>query len=217
MAPRWPHHALILAGYASGAIAMAIGLPERMPPAVVLPGPRTVWLGPLMAASLLPTAAAATDALLRRLASQRVLDASSANGVLAIYDAMMWRLMLLVVGVHAMVLLALLGLLRGRPWAAQVVPVMLGLAMIGIGNLLPRLRPNLAVGIRTRRTLSDRGLWARTHRTAGYVIVTCGVIIVGSAVAVPRPIGPAMILLVGPVALVATCLVLWSSARRAHA
>ena len=129
----------------------------------------------------------------------------------------MWRLMLFVLGVHATVLVALLGLLRGRAWASQIVPVMLGATMIGIGNLLPRLRPNLAIGVRTRRTLADRGLWARTHRTVGYVLVACGMVIVGSAIAVPRPIGPSMILLLGPAALVASWLLVGASGTRGHA
>lgn len=66
-------------------------------------------------------------------------------------------------------------LLRGREWADQIVPVMLGLTMISIGNLLPRTRPNLAIGIRTPRTLSDRALWIRMHRSAGYMVVALGV------------------------------------------
>ena len=213
---RWPHHAPILAGYALGVIALAAGLPAQMPPAATVPGFGTVWLGATMAAFLLPTALAVTDALLRRLAVTPARGDSPASGVLAIYDAMMWRLMLFVVGVHGTVLLALLGKLRGRPWAAQIVPVMLGVTMIGIGNLLPRLRPNLAVGIRTRRTLSDRGLWARAHRTAGYVVVTGGFILVGAAFAVPRPFGPGMVLVVAPAAVVATWLLVRSSMRRAH-
>jgi len=97
------------------------------------------------------------------------------------------------------------------------VPVMLGLTMIGIGNLLPRIRPNVAIGIRTRRTLSDRGRWASAHRTAGYVVVACGVVIIGSAIALPRPIGPAMILLIGPAAVAATWLLVGGSGTREHA
>jgi uncharacterized membrane protein len=214
---RWPLHALILAGYAVGGIALAVGLPEQMPPSWTVSARRTVWLGAPMAAWLLPTAAAVTDALLRRLAIRHAVDDSPAGGVLAIYDAIMWRFTLFVVGVHATVLIGLLGMLRGRPWAGQIVPVMLGLTMIGIGNLLPRLRPNVAIGIRTRRTLSDRGRWAGTHRTAGYVVVACGAVIVGAAIALPRPIGPAMILLIGPAAFAATWLLAGGSGTREHA
>ena len=38
MSTRWPLRALILAGYALGVIALAVGLPEEMPPSWTLPG-----------------------------------------------------------------------------------------------------------------------------------------------------------------------------------
>ena len=57
---------------------------------------------------------------------------------------------------------------------AHGVPLMLGLTLVVIGNLLPRLRPNLVIGIRTARTLSDRSAWARANRTAGYATVVAG-------------------------------------------
>jgi uncharacterized membrane protein len=89
--------------------------------------------------------------------------------------------------------------------------------MISVGNLLPRTGPNLAIGIRTQRTLADRGYWLNTHRRAGYMVVICGAVIVLSALAVPKPVGPGMILLVGPAALVGTWLLLRSHGRHAHA
>jgi uncharacterized membrane protein len=159
-----------------------------------------------MVAFLLPTAVVVTDALLRGLSVRHPVDETSAVNVLALYDAIMLRFMVFVVGVHATVLAGLLGMLRGQEWAAQIVPLMLGFTMISIGNLLPRTRPNLAIGIRTRNTLSDRALWIRVHRSVGYMVVACGAVLVLSAMTVPRPLGPAMILLVGPATLVGTCL-----------
>jgi len=94
---------------------------------------------------------------------------------------------------------------------------MLGFTMISIGNLLPKTRPNIAIGIRTHRTLSDRALWVRTHRSAGYLVVACGAVIILSAIAVPAPVGPGMILLVGPAALVGTSLLVRFSRENADA
>src|SRR5262249_42215168 len=74
---------------------------------------------------------------------------------LAVYDAIMLRFTAFVVGVHGAVLLAVLGLLSGRGWATVLVPLMLGLTVVSIGNLLPRTRPNLAIGIRTHLTLVE--------------------------------------------------------------
>jgi len=79
--------------------------------------------------------------------------------------------------------------------------VLLGAFLIGIGNLLPRTRPNLAIGIRTSRTLSDRDLWMRTHRIAGYLVVALGLVILVAGIAVPAPVGPRMSRLVEPAAV----------------
>jgi immunity protein, SdpI family len=214
---RSPHLLVAGAGYALGALALYSGLPQEIPPSWSVPGRGAVWLGAPMVAFLLPTAVAVTDALLRGLSVRHPVDETSAVNVLAIYDAIMLRFMVFVVGVHATVLAGLLGMLRGQEWAAQIVPLMLGFTMISIGNLLPRTRPNLAIGIRTRLTLSDRALWIRLHRSAGHMVVACGAVLVLSAMTVPRPVGPAMILLVGPAALVGTCLLVRFSRKHVHA
>ena len=207
---------VIFAGYVVGAFVLYWGLPEQVPPSWTVPGRGTLWFGAPMVAFLLPTAVAVTDLLLRGLCVKHPIDEPSSMNVLAIYDAIMLRFSIFIMGVHGAVLLAMLGLLSGREWAAQIVPLMLGFTMISIGNLLPRTRPNLAIGIRTQRTLSDRTLWIRTHRSAGYIVVACGAVIVLSAIAVPGPVGPRMILLVGPGALVGTWLLVRSSGRHAH-
>jgi len=123
----------------------------------------------------------------------------------------------LVATARSAVLLAVPGRLAGQRWVAELVPLMLGFTMISIGNLLPRTRPNLAIGIRTRLTLSDRALWIRVHRCAGYMVVACGGSSFLSAIAIPRPFGPGMILLVGPAAFVGTCLLVRFSRTHIHA
>jgi uncharacterized membrane protein len=214
---RSPHLLVVVAGYALGALALYSGLPQEIPPSWSVPGRGAVWLGAPMVAFLLPTAVVVTDALLRGLSVRHPVDETSAVNVLAIYDAIMLRFMVFVVGVHATVLAGLLGLLRGQDWALKKGPLMLGFTMISIGNLLPRTRPNLAIGIRTRLILSDRALWIRVHRSVGYMVVACGAVLVLSAMTLPRPLGPAMILLVGPAALVGTCLLVRFSRTPLHA
>jgi uncharacterized membrane protein len=213
---RSPHTAVIVAGYGVG-LAFYAGLPDQIPPAVRVSDRTTIWLGGLMVAFLLPTAAAITDALLRGLSVRHPIDQPESTKALAVYDAIMLRVILLVMGVHGMVLAGLRGMLWGQAWAGQVVPVMLGLTMIGIGNLLPRTRPNLAIGIRTSRMLSDRTLWIRMHRFAGSLMVALGCVIVLAAVAVPAPIGTGMILLMGPAAMFGIFFRLLYSRGRAHA
>jgi uncharacterized membrane protein len=211
---RSPQHLVILAGYGLGAAALYTGFPEQIPPPWTVSGHGAPWVGGPMVAFLLPTATAVTDSLLRGLSVRHPVDGPGSATVLATYDAVMLRFIVFIMGVHAMVLAGLLGMLEGRDWAAQIVPVMLGVTMIGIGNLLPRTRPNLAIGIRTPRTLSDRALWIRVHRFAGYMVVVLGVVIVLAAIVVPAPVGPGMILLVAPAGICVTFLVLVSSKRR---
>jgi len=201
-ASRSPHVVAVAAGYGLGA-ALFSALPGGFP------------LARPMAAFLLPTAALVTYAMLRRLIARHPVEGVDSLDVLATYDAMMLRLILFLIGVHAIVLVGLVGLLPHRTWAARIVPALLGLAMIGIGNLLPRTRPNLAIGIRTRRTLSDRALWAQTHRIAGYTLVAGGFVVVVAALAAPRPMGPGMIQLVAPAAIVGLPVLLRWSRRRA--
>ena len=82
------------------------------------------------------------------------------------------------IALHVMVLAGMVGMLRGQMLAPRLVVILLGLLFVGIGNLLPRTRPNLVIGIRTSRTLADRGLWMHTHRVGGYVAVGLGIVIV---------------------------------------
>jgi uncharacterized membrane protein len=178
---------------------------------------RRHWFGATIVAFLLPTAIVVIATLLRGLCLRHPIDQHDTANVVLLFDSIMARLAVFVLGVHTAVLAALLGLLFGREWAAQIVPLMLGITLISVGNLLPRVRPTLAIGIRTQRTLSDRACWIRTHRHAGYLVVACGVVVVLSALAVPKPIGPGMILLVGPAALVGTWLLVRLQGRYANA
>jgi hypothetical protein len=123
------HSLVILAGYALGA-AVYPRLPAQIPPSWTASGHGPVWVGALMVAFLLPTATAVTHSLLRGLYVRHPLDESESGAVLASYDAILLRFIVFVMGVHATLLAALLGMLHGRAWAVRIVPVMLGLTMI---------------------------------------------------------------------------------------
>jgi uncharacterized membrane protein len=64
-----------------------------------------------------------------------------------------------------------------RMSSGRLVVVLLGLALVAIGNLLPRTRPNVAVGFRTKRTLTNEQLWRQVHRVGGYATVGLGIVI----------------------------------------
>jgi uncharacterized membrane protein len=57
----------------------------------------------------------------------------------------------------------------------QVTGLAIGAFFIAIANVLPRVRPNSWVGIRTPWSTADDANWARTHRIAGYAMVASGI------------------------------------------
>jgi uncharacterized membrane protein len=77
----------------------------------------------------------------------------------------------------------LVGVELPRTWAMRAVVVLLGLTFVAVGNLLPRTRPNVAVGVRTKQTLANSQLWTQVHRVGGYVTVFWGAVIAISAIA----------------------------------
>lgn len=62
----------------------------------------------------------------------------------------------------------------------------LGIGLMAVGNVMPRLRPNWIAGIRTAATVSDERLWLKTHRSYGMILVAHGAVVVCLAVAAPR-------------------------------
>ena len=61
--------------------------------------------------------------------------------------------------------LSLAGLAAGGPPSiARGFLLLIGLGLAAMGNVMPRLRPNPVMGLRTRATLNDPVLWARLHR-----------------------------------------------------
>jgi uncharacterized membrane protein len=205
---RWSYDLAVAVGYVLGAVAVYAGLPEGIPPRLTL-GHTTFWLGAPMVAFLLPTFMVVTDVLLRSLYSRNAGPERSPTAVVEVHDAIMLRIAFFVLGVHAMMLARLFDLLRGHAWTPRVVPLMLGLTIVSVGNLLPKTRPNLAIGIRAERTLSDRTLWVRIQRSMGYLLVTLGALLILSAITIPAPLGTLMILIAGPAAIVAAPIIVW--------
>lgn len=73
----------------------------------------------------------------------------------------------------------LLGLFSALGYNIQfqkVVPVLLGILFIVLGNFMTQLRHNYFFGIRTPWTLASEYVWKKTHRFGGYVFVIVGLI-----------------------------------------
>lgn len=71
-------------------------------------------------------------------------------------------------------------------WTVRTFTVIIGLGMISLGNIMPRTRPNWIAGVRTRRTLSDAGLWRRTHRYFGALLMVSGLAVIAVSVVAGR-------------------------------
>ncbi|HUR33877.1 MAG TPA: SdpI family protein [Vicinamibacterales bacterium] len=124
---------------------------------------------------LMPLTATTICAVIRSLQRRPLAAEGSASADAAVRGIVFWVITFLI-AVHTLLLGFLLGAVWIAPWAARAVVVLFGLTILLTGNLLPRTRPNLAVGIRTSRTLTDPELWALTHRVTGYTAVALGAV-----------------------------------------
>ena len=133
----------------------------------------------LLVAFTLPTTALVIYTLFRSLWMHDRIR--SGNGAFeSTYHAIVLRALLFVVALHTLVMIELTGAMAAvglRLSAGRAVVVLLGVALVAIGNLLPRTRPNVAVGVRTTRTLTNTQLWQQVHRAGGYATVGLGIVI----------------------------------------
>jgi uncharacterized membrane protein len=123
------------------------------------------------------------------------------------FEAIIESLMLFLLGMHILLLRAGLG--QSAPMQ-RAVPFAVGILLIVVGNLLPRMRPNWFVGIRTPWTLSSDRVWEKTHRFGGRVFVAGGILIVLSAFGAPQL---ASIVLVTVVVLSTAAVLIYSYAE----
>jgi hypothetical protein len=177
--------ALIAAGYGLSAIAF----PWLTPYATYNP-----WdvAGVALIAAMLPSAALVNYLIFQRIGRNGSTD-EDVSSVLAIRE-IGFRLTLFGIALHVLILANLAAGFELRPIVpARLIVVLFGVLLIGIGDLLPRTRPNLAVGIRTSATLKNRDFWIRLHRVAGYAAVALGAVIVVAGAFLRNPTMPQVI------------------------
>jgi uncharacterized membrane protein len=175
-----------------------------------LPGPywpvATSGITAALLAVTLPTTAAAICLLLENLWRREKGDTAGPNEDV-VFAAIMLRIVAFVVAVHALLVIALGGVLPRTVNGGRIVLLLLGVAVVLIGDLLPRVRRNHVIGIRTARTMSDPEVWSRTHRAAGYAMVGLGLILSVVAAVAPGPAMPAVVLPVAAIGTAAVALV----------
>jgi uncharacterized membrane protein len=81
---------------------------------------------------------------------------------------------------------------------ARIAPAGVGALLVLLGNVLPRLRANWWMGIRTPWTLSSDTVWTKTHRVGGYVFMAAGLAcLVGAALPAAWPTRVMFVAIVG--------------------
>jgi uncharacterized membrane protein len=169
-------------------------LPARVPTHFDIQGNANGWMSKPVGAFVLPAIALAVWVLLRL--GPRILPASWRARLLASPTALVAAMLaVMFAALHVVVLYAATH--PGRS-VGVVLGVVLGASWIGLGLVLPRVRRNPWVGVRTAWTLSSDENWARTHRFAGYAFVIAGVVAAAGA----WMLSP----VVAPVAIVASAL-----------
>ncbi|MDD6050207.1 MAG: SdpI family protein [Clostridiales bacterium] len=86
--------------------------------------------------------------------------------------------------------------------AEVVVPLLVGVVIVVIGNWLPKCKQTWTLGIKLPWTLEDEDNWNRTHRFAAPIWVVCGLIIMASSFLAPLRMwlvgGALVVVLVAP-------------------
>ena len=115
------------------------------------------------------------------------------------YDTIVLWVVMLILGIHAGMVAAALGNVSSVP---RIVSIVLGVSLMGIGNVFPRLRPNLIAGVRTRTTLSDPSNWRAVHRVFGVAFV-----VAGAATVLVGILAPSFGVMTAVVCLIVACVI----------
>ncbi len=85
----------------------------------------------------------------------------------------LWLIPLITVFISALMYVSALG---GSVRVEMLMPILLGLLFVAIGNYMPKCKQNYTIGIKIPWTLASEENWNRTHRLAGWVWVGGGVV-----------------------------------------
>lgn len=94
------------------------------------------------------------------------------------YNGIWIAVLVVLTGVHLTVLLSGLGY---EVPVASIVPVLIGVVLVVVGNYLGKLRSTYLAGIRTPWTLTSERSWERTHRLGGRLFAALGLAVLASA------------------------------------
>lgn len=162
-------------------LAVYARLPEQVPTHWNVSGEVDDWSSRLWGAWTIPLAMAA---MLLAFRAFPLIDPRRENypKFAGAYEGILIIVLLFMLALHG----SLLATMLGRPIAVmRLMPVGIGLLLVGIGALLPKAHANWFIGIRTPWTLSNDRVWERTHRFGGLVMIATGILVAASAMLAP--------------------------------
>lgn len=174
---KWYPAILVVIAVAASAIVYP-HLPDRVPTHFDLRGRPNAYGPKWISTVLFPALLVVLWGILRGLPK---IDPRRANyaRMQDTYDIVVNVVLTMVTALH---LLLLTGVAGNPVPVIRLIPAVVGLSFIAIGNVMPRARPNWWFGIRTPWTLSNDRVWERTHRVGGYVMTATGVLAILAAI-----------------------------------
>jgi uncharacterized membrane protein len=147
-------------------------LPERVATHWGANGQPNGWSSPGFAAFLMPGMMVLMSLIFAALPN---IDPLKKN--YEFHGSVYFLLVNVVVGFVGVMHVLMLGSALG--WGFEMrtaLPILIGALFVFMGNLLPRIRPNWFMGIRTPWTLSSERVWRKSHRVGGYTFTIGGLL-----------------------------------------
>ena len=85
----------------------------------------------------------------------------------------LWLIPIITVFISALMYVSALGV---SVRVETLMPILLGLVFVAIGNYMPKCKQNYTIGIKIPWTLASEENWNRTHRFAGWVWTIGGIV-----------------------------------------
>ena len=164
-------------------------LPPRIPVHFDVHGAANRWLGREIGAWLLPATSLGLWLLLRF--GGAILPSAWKGRMMASPTAAVGAIVVALF--CAMQGIVLYAALVKPPTVAVSLGVVLGAFWIALGLVMPRIRRNPWIGVRTAWTLSSDENWARTHRFAGYAFTVAGALAIIAVAAGHASVATALI------------------------
>lgn len=99
-------------------------------------------------------------------------DPKKQNHPKKVVHLVLWLIPLITVFISALMYATALG---GSVRVEMLMPILLGVVFIAIGNYMPKCKQNYTIGIKIPWTLASEENWNKTHRLAGWVWVGGGI------------------------------------------